>query len=92
MGFTWKSIDTFLGNIGCMSTRHSHKWAKEFLENGIRCFEDERGGNRKAELYDLIPELELEAKFFVVQECEKKAASFKISDLANSKKSFNTSP
>ena len=85
IGSSWETIDGLLGQIGCLNVKSSHKWAEDFLENGIdsfKDFEDGRGGKRKPELYDYIPELELEAKLFVTQECEKKAVSFKVVDLA----------
>ena len=75
IGSNWETIDNLLGNVGCLNVESSHKWAEDLLDNGIDSFkdiEDGRGVKRKPELYDYIPELELEEKLFVTQECEKK--------------------
>ena len=82
-GLTWESIDKFLGKIGCLCARHSHKWAEDFWENGIDWFEHQRGGYRKPELYDPIPEIEQEAKLFLLPECLKKATLFINSELVD---------
>jgi len=79
----WEDADEFLKNIGLMTAQTSHKWAEMFIKGNYEEFSnDMRGGKQNDSFYDIFPEIEADAKAFVVQECSKKSAEFKAADLA----------
>ena len=80
---TWRDIDDLLHNIGGNQCKIAHKWAETFLTGDFDAFEDDgRGGKHSDGFYDLFPELETEAKAFVVESCSKKSADFSAVNLA----------
>lgn len=80
---TWRNIDCFLQSIGGCKCQVAHGWAETFLDGDIDAFDtDRRGGKRFDGFYDTFPELENEAKAFVLESCSKKSANFTTLDLA----------
>ncbi|CAF4167441.1 unnamed protein product [Rotaria sordida] len=61
----------------------AHKWADRFLEGDFDALEDDRRGGKHSDgFYDLFPELETEAKAFVIESCSRKSSGFSTVDLA----------
>ncbi|CAF4141033.1 unnamed protein product, partial [Rotaria sp. Silwood2] len=82
-GHTWRAIDALLHDIDGNQCRVAHKWTKSFLTGDFNAFEDDgRDGKHSDGFYDLFPELETEAKVFVIESCSKKSADFSAIDLA----------
>jgi hypothetical protein len=82
-GIKWEDVDDFLKNTGFMTAQTSHKWATVFVKGDYEEFSNElRGGKHTDSFYDTFPEIETDAKAFVVQACSKKSADFKAIDLA----------
>ncbi|CAF1586967.1 unnamed protein product, partial [Didymodactylos carnosus] len=60
-----------------MTAKTSHKWADVLINQDFDEFtNDSRGGKRGDSFFDLFPDLELEARQFVFEQCSKKEASF----------------
>lgn len=79
----WKDIDEYLRSIGLMTAETSHKWAAVFMKGDYEEFSiDLRGGKQTDSFYDTFPEIEGDAKAFVVKECSQKSGEFKALDLA----------
>ncbi|CAF4183658.1 unnamed protein product [Rotaria sordida] len=79
----WEEIDRFLKNIGFMTAQTSHKWTTVFIEGDYEEFSNDLcGGNHTDSFYDTFPEIEADARSFVVQACSQKSADFKAVDLA----------
>jgi len=79
----WEAIDQFLKTIGLMTAQTSHKWATVFMKGDYEDFSiDLRGGKQTDCFYDTFPEIEADARLFVVQACSQKSAEFKAVDLA----------
>ncbi len=82
-GHSWRDVDSFLTAIGGMTAKTAHKWSTVLVNQDFDEFtRDERGGHRGDSFWDCYPELELEAKQFVYDECSKKEASFTAAKLA----------
>ena len=82
--YSWRETDELLATIGSMKCETAHKWADLYLNGDFEEFIGEnRGGQRTQSFFDVYPELELEARAFVVEECSKKASSFTVESLAN---------
>lgn len=80
---SYAQVDTFLKQIGGLSAEVAHKWATLFInETFDRYSEDGRGGKRGDAFYDVYPDIEVEAKTYAMVQCQQKAASFTILDLA----------
>ena len=80
---TWRDIDVLLHNIGGNQCKIALKWAETFLIGDFDAFEDDRRGDNHSDgFYDLFPELEIEAKAFVIESCSEKSAAFSAVDLA----------
>ena len=80
---TWRNIDCFLQSIGGCKCQVAHEWTEIFLNGDLGTFEIEKRGGKHADgFYDFFPELENEAKAFVVESCAKKSAAFTTLDLA----------
>ena len=74
---TCRDTDAYLKNMGCFSRETAHSWSDTFLnENFDEFISDKGGGRRDDSFYDIYPELEEEARAFVVIQCNEKAASF----------------
>lgn len=83
LGFPWRLIDDIFGTIGAYRCETAHKWAQVFLTGDIETFlDDGRGGKHSDAFYDIFPELEIEAKSFVIKVCSGKTADFAVADLA----------
>ncbi|CAF1331466.1 unnamed protein product [Didymodactylos carnosus] len=83
LGHSWREVEAFLSKIGGMTARTSHKWSNIVVNNDFDEFtKDERRGKRGDSFWDFHPDLELEAKQFVYEECSKKEASFTAETLA----------
>ena len=79
----WDAVDDFLKNIGLMTARTCHKWATVFIKGDYEDFSNDlRGGKQTDSFYDIFPEIEADARAFVVQACLQKTAEFKAADLA----------
>jgi hypothetical protein len=79
----WEDVDEFLKNIGLMTAQTSHKWATLFVKGDYEEFSNDlRGGKQTDSFYDTFPEIEADAKAFVVEGCSKKSGEFKALDLA----------
>ena len=78
-----RNSDRILTSIGAFHYRTSHKWTKAFLSADSDVFiEENRGGKHSKFLYDVFPEIELEARAFTVEGCSRKDASFTSAELA----------
>ncbi|CAF4639335.1 unnamed protein product [Rotaria sp. Silwood2] len=76
-------IDEYLKRIGFMTAQTSHKLAAVFINGDYEEFSsDLRGGKHIDSFYDMFPEIETDAKAFVVEACSRKSADLKVSDLA----------
>ncbi|CAF5034990.1 unnamed protein product, partial [Rotaria socialis] len=70
-------------SIGGTTIKTCHKWANNLVNKDFDEFTiDERGGKRSDSFWDCCPDLELEAKQFVYQECSKTEAAFTVETLA----------
>lgn len=79
----WEDVDEFLKNIGFMTAETSHKWATVFVKGDYEEFSNDlRGGKQSDSFYDTFPEIEADARSFVVQACSQKSGDFKAADLA----------
>ncbi|CAF4611883.1 unnamed protein product, partial [Rotaria sp. Silwood2] len=79
----WRDIDTLLHQIGGNRCEAAHKWADRFVEGDFDALEDDRRGGKHSDgFYDLFPELETEAKAFVIESCSRKSSDFSTVDLA----------
>ncbi|CAF1165596.1 unnamed protein product, partial [Didymodactylos carnosus] len=66
-----------------MTAKTSHKWATVFIKGDYEEFpNDLRGGKQTDFFYDTFPEIESDARAFIVQACSQKSAEFKAADLA----------
>ncbi|CAF4653236.1 unnamed protein product, partial [Rotaria sp. Silwood2] len=79
----WEDVDEYLKSIGFMTAKTSHKWATVFIKGDYEEFSgDLRGGKQTDSFYDTFPEIEVDAKAFVIQACSQKSGEFKALDLA----------
>ena len=82
-GHTLRDIDALFHNMGANQCKVAYKWAEIFLTDDFDGFEDDRrGGKHNDGFYGLFPELEIEAKAFVIESCSKKSVDFSTVDLA----------
>ncbi|CAF1539603.1 unnamed protein product, partial [Rotaria sp. Silwood1] len=82
-GHSWRDIDAFLRTIGGMTATSAHKWSTVLVNKDFDEFTaEERGGKRFDTFWDCYPDLELEARQFVTEECSKTEASFTAESLA----------
>ena len=66
----WEDVDEYLKSIGFMTAQTSHKWATVFIKGDYEEFSNDlRGGKQTDSFYDTFPEIEVDAKTFVVQAC-----------------------
>ena len=80
----WREIDQILASIGATSCETSHNWSKLFVHGDFQDFTNEnRGGKRSDSFWDMFPDLEVEARAFVVQECSERGSAFTVNDLGN---------
>ena len=80
----WYAIDEFLKSIGYMTAQTSHKWASTFIKGDYEEFStDLRGGKQTDSFYDIFPDIEGDARAFVVKACSQKSGEFKAMDLAH---------
>ncbi|CAF4179675.1 unnamed protein product, partial [Rotaria sordida] len=80
----WEDVDEYLKSIGFMTAKTSHKWAMVFIKGDYEEFSNDlRGGKQTDSFYDTFPEIEADARAFVVQACSQKSAEFKAADLAH---------
>ncbi|CAF2060717.1 unnamed protein product [Rotaria magnacalcarata] len=83
LSHTWRDVDSFLTSIGGTTIKTCHKWTNILVNKDFDEFTiDERGGKRGDSFWDCYPDLELEAKQFVYQECSKTEATFTVETLA----------
>lgn len=79
----WQDTDDFLKNIGLMTAQTCHKWATVFMRGEYEEFSgDLRGGKHVDSFFDVFPEIEVDAKAFVIQACSRKTGEFKALYLA----------
>ena len=80
---TWEDVDQFLKSIGFMTAQTSHKWALVFIKGDHKeLSSDFRGGKQTDSFYDTFPEIQGDAKAFIVHACSQKSGDFKAMDLA----------
>jgi hypothetical protein len=66
-----------------MTAKTSHKWATVFIKGDYEEFSNDlRSGKQTDSFYDTFPEIEADAKAFVVQACSQKSGDFKAANLA----------
>ncbi|CAF2156340.1 unnamed protein product [Rotaria magnacalcarata] len=74
---SWKDVELFLTSIGSMTNKTCHEWKKILVNKDFDEFTiEERCGKRGDSFWDCYPDLELEAKQFVFEECSKIEAPF----------------
>ena len=84
VGISWRDADTILGQLGAYRVVAAHQWAETFLSGDIDSLDYEgRGWKHCESLFDVFPELEIEAKAFAIDSCSRKTADFTVSELAN---------
>ena len=76
---SFSDADAFPLSIGAMTC---HKWTQTFLYDFDDFVNEGRGEKQKGSFYDVYPDLEIEARGFVVSSCSQKYSSFTIADLA----------
>ena len=79
LGHSWRDVELFLTSIGGMTVKTCHKWANILVNKGFDEFTMEDRGDS---FWDCYPDLELEAKQFIFEECSKKEATFTAETLA----------
>ena len=63
----WEDVDEYLKSIGFMTAETSHKWATVFMKGDYEEFSNDlRGGKQTDSFYDMFPDIESDAKAFVV--------------------------
>ena len=83
LSVSYQETCAFLRYVGDLSGRTAYKECNFFLYGGFDEFVDDgRGGKPGDSLYDVYPELEVEARAFSVPQCQQKTASFTAYDLA----------
>ena len=83
LGHSWRDVESFLTSIGGMTIKTCHKWANILVNKDFDEFTmEDRGGKRGDSFWDSYPDLELEAKQFIFEECSKKEATFTAETLA----------
>ncbi|CAF1264647.1 unnamed protein product, partial [Rotaria magnacalcarata] len=76
-GHSWKDVESFLTSIDGMTNKACHKWTNILVNKYFDEFTiEERGRKRGDSFWDCYPDLELEAKKFVFEECSKTEATF----------------
>ncbi|CAF1047364.1 unnamed protein product [Didymodactylos carnosus] len=78
----WEDADNYLKSIGFMTAETSHKWAAVFIKGDYEEFSNDLRDGKQADSFDVFPEIEADAKEFVVEACSKKSGEFKALDLA----------
>ena len=79
----WEDVDEYLKSIGFITAKTSHKWATVFIKGDYEEFSNDlRGGKQTDSFYDTFPEMEADARTFVVQVCSRKSGEFKALNLA----------
>lgn len=82
-GISWRKADLFLKQIGALTAETCNKWSEVFINGDLNDFlEDNRGGKRVQSFFDIFPELENLAKFYALEGCGRKSASFTSLELA----------
>lgn len=82
-GVSWRNVDLFLSKTGGITAQTAHKWSEILLNDGFdEFFTDSRGGKRFDSFWDTYPDLEVEARNFVVEECSKRESNFTAEALA----------
>ncbi|CAF3320260.1 unnamed protein product [Rotaria socialis] len=82
-GHSWRDVESFLTSIGGMTNKTCHKWTNILVSKYFDEFTiEERGGKIGDSFWDCYPDLELEAKQFVFEECSKTEATFTVGTLA----------
>ena len=82
-GHSWRNIASFLLRIGGITARTAHGWSNILINGDFDEFiSDKRGGKRSESFWDCYPEIELEAKYFVIEQCSRKKSSFNAEMLA----------
>ena len=83
VGLSWRQSDNFLTNIGAMSIVSSHYHSQTFLNENLSDFtSDGRGGKRGSDFWDEYSELEIMARQFAVESCNRKSANLTVQELA----------
>ena len=83
LGHQWRIIDDILQQIGAYRCDTAYKWAETFFSEDFEAFVDnDRGGKHSNSFYDIFPELEVEAKSFVIGVCFRKSADLNAAELA----------
>ncbi|CAF1580274.1 unnamed protein product, partial [Didymodactylos carnosus] len=83
LGVTWRKIEPFLKAIGAMTAETAHKWVDVLINEDFDVFTNEyRGGKRSDSFYDTFPDLEVEARQYVLEGCTRKDSSFTAEKLA----------
>ena len=76
LGHSWRDVASFLTSIGGMTIKTFHKWANILVNKDFDEFTmEDRGGKRGDSFWDSYPDLELEAKQFIFEECSKKRSN-----------------
>jgi hypothetical protein len=82
-GHSWRDVDAFLETVAVMTAKTAHKWSKILVNRDFdEYINEERGGKRDDTFRDCYPDLKLENRQFVSEECSKKEASFIAESLA----------
>ncbi|CAF1671912.1 unnamed protein product, partial [Adineta ricciae] len=80
----WQQSNEFLSAIGGLTVETAHKWTQIYIHGDFDDFcSENRGGKHSDGFYDLFPDIEIEAKSFVLQRCSQKTSNFVVNDLGN---------
>ena len=84
LGHKWEQINDIFRAIGAYRCETAHKWAKVFINDNLEMFDEQgSGGKHCGSFYDMLPELETEAKAFAFRSCSQKSADFTTLELAS---------
>ena len=76
-GHSWGIIKSFLLRIGGTTGKTAHDWSDILINGDFDEFiSDKRAGKRSELFWDCYPDIELEAKCFVIEQCSRRKGNF----------------
>jgi hypothetical protein len=75
-----------MAQLSCNNIRTSHRWALTCSESDDPSIilRDSRGGKRRKAFYDILPEIELSARAYEIEETSKKIVNLQFKSFQNS--------
>ena len=76
-GHSRRNIESFFLRIGRTTAKTAHARSNSLINRDFDEFvSDEHGGKRAESFWDCYPDIELEAKCFVIEQCSRKRSNF----------------